>query len=85
METHNQENKEKRMSADEAAVLLSQTMRAVVERKITLRHALTISRIAIALAKVIETADLNDRVEFLEQVLKNFIIIGQPPLSKQEN
>lgn len=67
----NQEkNKTKCMSAKEAAELLSQTMRDVVERKITLRHALTISRIAMALAKVIEVADLNDRVEFLEQSLK---------------
>jgi hypothetical protein len=59
-----------RMSADEAALLLSRTMRDVTERKITLRHALVVSRIAVALAKVIETADLNDRVEFLEEALK---------------
>jgi len=58
------------MSVEETANLLSQTMRDVVDRKITLRHALTVSRIAMALAKVIEIVDLNDRVEFIEQVLK---------------
>ena len=58
------------MNAEETAILLSQTMRDVAERKITLRHALTVSRIAVALAKVIEVVDLKDRVEFLEQVLK---------------
>ena len=66
----NQENNTKKyMSAEEAATFLSQTMRDVVERKITLRHALVVSRIAIALAKVIEVVNLNDRVEFLERVL----------------
>ena len=65
----NQEQK-KYMSAEETAILLSETMKDVVERKITLRHALTVSRIAIALAKVIEVVDLNDRVEFIEQTLK---------------
>jgi hypothetical protein len=64
------ENQKKHMSAEETAELLSQVMRDVVERKTSLRHALTVSRIAIALAKVIEVVDLNDRVEFLEQVLK---------------
>jgi hypothetical protein len=63
-------HEEKPMSATEVAVLLSQTMRDVAERKITLRHAITVSRIAIALAKVIEVSNLKDRVEFLEQVLK---------------
>jgi len=66
----NQENNTKKyMSAEEAATLLSQTMKDVVERKITLRHALVVSRIAIALAKVIEVVELNDRLEFLERVL----------------
>lgn len=58
------------MSAAEVAALLSQTMRDVAERKITLRQAMAVSRIAMALAKVIEVADLNGRVELLEQVLK---------------
>ena len=58
------------MSATEVAVLLSQTMHDLADRKITLRQAMAVSRIALALAKVIEVANLNARVEFLEQVLK---------------
>ncbi len=58
------------MNPKEVAEILSQTMRDVSERKITLRHAMAISRIAVSLAKVIETVELSDRVEFLEQVLK---------------
>lgn len=58
------------MSAKEVAAVLSQTMRDVAERKITLRQAMAMSRIAMALAKVIEVADLNARVEFIEEVLK---------------
>lgn len=57
------------MSAAEVAALLSQTMRDLSERKITLQQAMAVSRIAMALAKVIEVADLNSRVELLEQVL----------------
>jgi hypothetical protein len=66
----NQEHTDKTMSAREVAALLSQTMRDVSERKITLRQAMVVSRIALALAKVIEVADLNDRVAFIEQMLK---------------
>jgi hypothetical protein len=66
----NQEHPEKTMSAAEVAALLSQTMRDVSERKITLRQAMVVSRIALSLAKVIEVADLNDRVAFIEQMLK---------------
>jgi hypothetical protein len=65
-----EQNTKKYMSAEETAILLSETMKDVVERKITLRHALTVSRIAIALAKVIEVVDLNNRVAFIEQTLK---------------
>jgi len=60
----------KTMSAAEVAAMLSQTMRDLSERKITLRQASAISRMALALAKVIEVADLNDRVAFIEQTLK---------------
>ncbi|MGH7141800.1 MAG: hypothetical protein ACREGH_04185 [Minisyncoccia bacterium] len=61
---------EKTMSAAEVAALLSQTMRDLADRKITLRQAMAMSRMALALAKVIEVADLNDRLELLEQSLK---------------
>jgi hypothetical protein len=60
----------KRMSAEDAAIILSQTLEDVAARRITLRHALAVSRVATALAKVIETSELNDRVELLEQMLK---------------
>jgi hypothetical protein len=60
----------KRMSAEDAASILSQTLEDVAARRITLRHALAVSRVATALAKVIETSELNDRVELLEQMLK---------------
>lgn len=67
----NQEkNTKKYMSAEETAIILSQVMKDIADRKITIRHALAVSRIAMAMAKVIEVVDLNDRVEFLEQVLK---------------
>ena len=66
----NQEEQKKPMSATEVTMLLSQTMRDVAARKITLRHALAVSRVATALTRVIETTDLNARVEFLEQMLK---------------
>ena len=58
------------MTAKEVAALLSQTMRDLSERKINLRQASAISHMALALAKVIEVADLNDRVAFIEQALK---------------
>jgi hypothetical protein len=60
----------KTMSAVEVATLLSQALRDLSQRKITLKQATTLSRVALALVRVIESADLNDRIEFLEQVLK---------------
>jgi len=60
----------KYMSAGEAAEILSRTLKDMADRKITLRRALAISRVAIALSKAIEVADLNDRVAFIEQSLK---------------
>ncbi len=60
----------KRMSAEDAAAILSQTLEDVAARRITLRHALAVSRVATALAKVIETTELNERIELIEQVLK---------------
>jgi cobalt-zinc-cadmium resistance protein CzcA len=60
----------KGMSAEEAAAIISDTLQEVAERKTTLRRALVISRLAVALSKVIEVVSLKERVEFLEQVLK---------------
>ena len=65
----NEENK-KALTIDEAAVILSDTLKEVSERRTTIRRALAISRLAVALSRVIEIQNLRDRVEFLEQALK---------------
>jgi len=65
----NEENK-KALTLDQAAVILSDTLQEVAERRTTIRRALAISRLALALSKVIEIQNLRDRVEFLEQALK---------------
>jgi len=49
---------------------MSQTIKDYEERKITVSKAMTMTRMILALSKTIETADLNQRVEFLEHVLK---------------
>ena len=59
-----------KMSAEDVALVLSQTIKDVKERKITLRYALVVSRLALALSKTIETVELKNRIEFLEHVLK---------------
>ena len=70
MENQDNNQESARMSPEEVASLLSQTMREVAEKKTTLRHAMAMSRLAVALAKVIEVVDLKDRVELLERVLE---------------
>ena len=63
-------DKEKAMSPAEVTTVLSETLRDLSQRKITLRQALVIARVATALTKVIEVSDLNDRVALIEHVLK---------------
>lgn len=58
------------MSPEEVALILSQTLRDVGTRKVTLRYALAVSRLAVAMSKTIEVVELKKRVEFIEQVLK---------------
>ncbi len=58
------------MSAQQAAEILSDTLQEVAERRTTLRRAVVVSRLALALARTIEAVDLNARIEFLEQMLK---------------
>ena len=58
------------LTIEEAAAILSDTLRDVAERKTTLRRATTIARLALAVSKMAEIADLKARVEFLEQALK---------------
>jgi hypothetical protein len=65
-----EEQQKKCLSTEEAALILSQTLEEVAGRKTTLRRALVISRLALALSKVIEIDTLRARVEFLEQTLK---------------
>ncbi len=60
----------KYMDVEDAAAILSDTLQEVAERRTTLRRALVVSRLALALAKTIEVASLKARVEFLEQSLK---------------
>ena len=64
------EDAKERMSPDEVAALLSQTMRDLTEKKTTVRHAMAVSRIAMALTKVIEVVDLKDRVDLLERIME---------------
>ena len=63
-------NTKEYMGIDEAASILSETLQEVSQRKTSLRRALVVSRLALALSKIIEVADLKERVEFLEQSLK---------------
>lgn len=58
------------LSIEEAAEILSETLQDVHERKTTVRRAMAVSRVALALSKVLEIKDLKARVEFLEQSLK---------------
>lgn len=58
------------MSPEDITLLLSKTMREVTERKVTLRYVTTVSRLALALSRTIETVDLKKRLELIEQVLK---------------
>ena len=55
------------MSAKEVAIMLSDTLRDINARNTTLRKAVAVSRIAMALAKVIETADLEERIQEMER------------------
>lgn len=57
------------MNAKEIAIILSDTLKDMNARNTTLRKAVAVSRIAMALAKVIETADLEERIQELEQRL----------------
>ena len=65
-----QDKNKKILSIEEAAAILSETLLDVAQRKTTLRRAVTVSRLALALSKIIEVSDLKGRVEFLEQTLK---------------
>lgn len=63
-------NDKKTMTVEEAAAILSDTLKEVAERKTTVRRASAVARLALAFARVAEISDLKNRVEFLEQALK---------------
>ncbi len=64
------QNLNNQMSLEEINQILSDTLRNVVERKISLKHAGTISKLATGITKIITTTELKDRIELLEQILK---------------
>jgi hypothetical protein len=51
--------------------ILSDTLEKVVDRKISLKQAGAISKLALAFSKNIVNVELKNRVEFLEQQLKH--------------
>ncbi len=59
------------LSLEEINEILSETLIKVSTRKISLKQAGTISKLAQSLTKNITAIDLKNRVEFLEQHLKH--------------
>jgi hypothetical protein len=70
MEYKNEKDIRERMGVEEVLLILSQTMQDVKDRKITLKYALVVSRLALALTKTIETVELRDRIALIEQILE---------------
>lgn len=60
----------KTLSLEDINELLSDALIKVSTRKISLKQAGAISKLALSLTKNIAMTDLKHRVEFLEQVLK---------------
>ena len=58
------------MSARDAAAVLSGALEDVAKRRTSLRRALAISRLALSLTRAVQVADLEARVETIEQALK---------------
>lgn len=50
--------------------ILSDTLRKVVDREISMKQASMIAKLAGALSRNIANTELKDRVEFLESLLK---------------
>ena len=70
MHMNEQQGTEKTMSARDAAAVISGALEDVAKRRTSLRRALAISRLALSLVKAIQVADLEERVETIEQALK---------------
>lgn len=69
MKTNKQQNNI--LNLNDVNGILSNALLELSERKISPIRAQSISRIALALSKNIAHIDLQNRVEFLEQVLHN--------------
>lgn len=64
---------QKPISLGEINIVLSETLIKVIERKISPKQAMTISRLALALSKNIVNTELKERIELIERVLGNRI------------
>lgn len=62
---------QKSIPLEEINNVLSDTLLKVVERKISLKQATAISRLALALSKNIVNTELKERVELLERILRS--------------
>lgn len=62
---------QKSIPLEEINNVLSDTLIKVVERKISLKQATVISRLALALSKNIVNTELKERVELLERILRS--------------
>lgn len=60
----------KNIDLNEINMILSETLRKVVNKEISLKQASMIAKIASTLSKNIVSTELKDRVELLEQTLK---------------
>jgi hypothetical protein len=60
----------KNLDLNEINIILSETLRKVIDKEISLKQASMISKIAYTLSKNIVNTELKERVEFLEQALK---------------
>lgn len=60
-----------KIDLDQINEILSQTLIDVIERKVSIKQANTIAKLASTLSKNIVSTELKERVELLEQVFKN--------------
>ena len=58
------------INLEEINMILSDTLRKVVSREISLKQASMIAKLASTLSRNITNTELKDRVEFLEEMLK---------------
>jgi hypothetical protein len=61
----------KDINLNEINIILSDTLKRVISKEISLKQAGAIARIAGTLSKNIVNTELKNRVEFLEQALKS--------------